>query len=163
MLYPSCPRVIWELSTLLILNRVIGHESNPEIGDQLHKLAHAGGIETLTLSDDDVQRHRLRLVTDKGTDCAIALARSEHLANGVVLLLELDRAIVVRTEEPQFLDLRPKDASAALELGYFAGNMHWVVRFGDGVLRIVLSGPAEDYLDRLAPMFEDDRISRCES
>jgi urease accessory protein len=118
-------------------------------------------VEYLTLSESDTQRHRLRAVTDKGTECAIALARSEHLVNGAVLLLEHGRAVVVRMQETPWLTLVPRDAAAALELGYFAGNMHWKVEFDGPRLRIALLGSLESYLERLAPLTADGRVTRA--
>ena len=48
-----------------------------------------------------------------------------------------------------------------LELGYFAGNMHWKVRFQQQRLQIVLAGPEAAYLERLEPMLSSGRIQRC--
>jgi urease accessory protein len=63
-------------------------------------------------------------------------------------------------QETPWLTLMPRDAAAALELGYFAGNMHWKVEFDDAMLRIALHGPLESYLERLAPMLADGRVAR---
>ena len=145
---------------MLLLDRIIGHASDPRIADALRHVGHHDGIEYLTLSELDTQRHRLRATTDRGTDCAIALARAERLANGAVLLLDHDRAVVIRMQETPWLTLIPRDAAAALELGYFAGNMHWKVEFEDARLRIALHGPLEGYLERLASMLGDGRVTR---
>jgi urease accessory protein len=148
---------------MLRLDRIIGHASDRRIADALHHVDHHGGLEYLALSESDTQRHRLRAVTDRGTECAIALPRSEHLADGAVLLLDHDRAVVVRMRESPWLTLVPRDTAAALELGYFAGNMHWKVEFDDSVLRIALHGPPESYLERLAPFMADGRVMRASS
>jgi urease accessory protein len=145
---------------MLRLDRIIGHASDHRIADALHDVDHHGGLEYLALSETDTQRHRLRAVTDRGTECAIALPRSEHLADGAVLLLDHDRAVVVRMRESPWLTLVPRDTAAALELGYFAGNMHWKVEFDDSVLRIAVHGPLESYLERLAPFMADGRVTR---
>lgn len=143
------------------LRRIVGRASDPEVAERLHRLAHRGRVEYLALSPEDTRRHRLRAVGDRGTECAIALPRSEHLVNGAVLLLDEDRAIVVRVMEQSWLALVAADAAAALELGYFAGNMHWPVRFSGPTLRIALQGPERDYLDRLAHLMRDGRIRRA--
>jgi urease accessory protein len=75
-------------------------------------------------------------------------------------LLEEDRAVVVRMLETQWLVLQPRDAEAALELGYFAGNMHWKVGFEGERLRVAVQGPVETYLERLAHLMRDGRVSR---
>ncbi len=74
--------------------------------------------------------------------------------------VEDDQAIVVRLTEERWLGLVPGDAAAALELGYFAGNLHWRVRFDGAKILIALEGPEEDYLVRLEPFFKDGRARR---
>jgi urease accessory protein len=145
---------------MLILDRIVGQASDPALADRLHDLSHHGQVETLSLSASDIQRHRLRLASDRGTDCAIRLERHQQLRNGSVLMLDGQRAIVVQMQDQQFLELQPRDVAAALELGYFAGNMHWKVRFAGYILQIPLNGPEADYLERLAPMLTDGRVQR---
>lgn len=145
---------------MLKLDAILGVATEPEIAEALHDLEHRGRVEYLSLSESDTQRHRLRALTDRGTQCAIALPRHQHLANGAVLLLEKDRAVVVRMQETAWLVLQPRDAEAALELGYFAGNMHWKVAFDGERLRIAVQGPVESYLERLAHLLRDGRVSR---
>ncbi len=144
------------------LTEIIGYTSDPGIADRLHRLAHAGVVEYLTVDGNDVLRHRFRATTDKGTDCAISLPRDQRLRDGAVLTLEEGRAIVIRTVEEHWLCLRPCDAAAALEIGYFAGNLHWRVKFQGESLLIALEGPVEDYLARLEPFFLDGRAERVD-
>jgi urease accessory protein len=137
--------------------------SDEKLGERLHALSHAGQVEYVILSRADMGRHRLRVTGDKGTECAIALPRSEKLTNGTVLLLEAERAIVVRMQEEEWLEIVAVDDAAAVELGYFAGNMHWRVRFDGAVLKIALEGPEANYLARLAPLLGSGRIRRAKS
>lgn len=134
---------------MLRLTRVLGNASDPSMAEALHRLEHTGRVERLRLSRADTARKRLHAFTDSGTEVGIMLDRSESLANGTVLLLEPERAIVVGLDEPQWLALAPRDAAAALELGYFCGNMHWKVRFAGEYLHVSLEGPREDYLARM--------------
>jgi urease accessory protein len=145
---------------VLKLEAILGLATDADIAEALHRLEHHGQVEYLTLTQADTQRHRLRVLTEGGTECAIALPRHQHLCNGAVLLLEKDRAVVVRMQELQWLVLQPRDAEAALELGYFAGNMHWKVAFDGERLRIAVQGPVESYLERLAHLLRDGRVSR---
>jgi urease accessory protein len=145
---------------MLLIDRIIGNATDGHIAEVLHHVDHHGGVEYLTLSETDTRRHRLRAVTDRGTECAIALPRCERLANGAVLLLEHGRAVVVRMSQTPWLTLEARDAAAALELGYFAGNMHWKVEFDGERLRVALHGPVETYLERLAAFFDDGRVAR---
>jgi urease accessory protein len=140
------------------LTEIIGLATDPAIGERLHRLSHDGRVEYLILGPEDMKRHRFRAVTDHGTECAVALPRDQSLANGAVLLLAPDRAIVVRLSAQPWLRLRPRDAAAALELGYAAGNMHWRVRFEGGDLLVARNGERNAYLARLAPLLETGAV-----
>jgi urease accessory protein len=146
----------------LILNEIVGEAGDPEISRRLHELGHAGKVEHITVRSEDAPRHRLRAVTDRGTKCAVVLDRSARIFDGAVLLLEDNRAIVVRLSERNWLSLAPRDLPAALELGYYAGNSHWTVRFEGPVLKIAMEGPEQLYLDRLAPFFSDQRVRKVD-
>jgi len=145
------------LSVMLKLESIIGAATDPHIAERLHHLGHHGKVEYLSLSSEDTQRHRMRASTDTGTECAVVLDRAQHLFNGAVLMLTEERAVVVRMRETEWLTLAPRDTASALELGYFAGNMHWAVRFEGAWLRIALQGPVDRYLERLQPFLEDGR------
>ena len=148
---------------VLRLNAIIGQTTDAPFFDKLHHLQHDGRVERIVLGAEDAARHRLRVQTDAGTECAISLPRDQRLTNGSILLLDQDRAIVVMMRDEEVLKLVPADTAAALELGYFAGNMHWPVRFQDAELHILMHGPAQSYLDRLQPMLAKGRISLVRS
>ena len=147
---------------LLVLNEIIGQADDPDISRRLHELDHLGKVEYITLSKEDALRHRVRVTTDYGTECAVVLTRSARIVDGAVLLLDHDRAIVTRLTERSWLSLAPRDIAAALELGYQAGNSHWTVRFDGPVMRIALEGPERNYLDRLAVFLSDHRATRTD-
>ncbi|CAB3801605.1 urease accessory protein UreE [Pararobbsia alpina] len=144
---------------MITYTSIIGSASDPRLADQLHELEHRGRMDTVVLTGDDIRRHRLRTRTQRDVECGIALDRQTHLFDGAVLHLDADAALVVRTEHTRWLRVEARDAASALELGYFAGNMHWAVRFAENALEIAVKGPVEDYRARLAPMFEAGRIS----
>jgi urease accessory protein len=144
---------------VLTLTEILGFAAEPALAERLHHVAHHGGIEYVQVPPQDVGRRRLRLTGDRGTDCAIALARDAQLADGAVLLLEHDRAIVVRLGARAWLRLRPVDTAAALELGHAAGNLHWKVRFEGSELLVAQDGPAELYTARLAPLLTAGRVT----
>lgn len=143
---------------VLRLTRILGAQDAPDMAPQLHRLSHAGRIEEIVLGRDDLARRRIRIATDAGTDCAIALARSERLFDGAVLLLEDARAIVVRMEPERWLSLIADSDAAALRLGYFAGNMHWRVHFDGRILHVALDGDPAPYLARLEPIFRQGGV-----
>jgi len=145
---------------MLKLLEVVGPVTDPVIADQVHQLEHQGRVEYITLSEEDTQRRRLRVMTNAGTECALLLERSVRLYDGAVLLLTEELAVVVRTQEPNWLRIQPRDTAAALEVGYFSGNMHWTVRFAGDVIEIAMQGEAASYLERLDPFLLDGRAKR---
>ena len=102
----------------LRLERIVGEAADPAIAERLHALAHANAVESIVLGREDAARHRLRVKTDRGRDCTIALPRSQRLRNGAVLLLDARRAIVVRLREEAWLRLAPERARDS------PGNIH---------------------------------------
>lgn len=144
---------------VLQLNQILGFAADPVLADRIHDIGHRGVIEYLHIAPQDVGRRRLRVAGDQGTDCAIALARDARLADGAVLLLEPQHAIVVRLGEQVWLRLRPLDSAAAVELGYNAGNLHWKVKFDGSDLLVQRDGPIELYTARLQPLLQAGRIA----
>ena len=142
---------------------IVGFLSDPVLSEKLHSLQHQGQVESLLIQPQDVARHRLRAVTDKGTECQIVIPRDQRLGDGAILWLDSERAIVVRIDEQRWLKLSPARTADALELGYFCGNLHWRVRFEDDVILIALEGPENDYLDRLALFINSGRVRKLSS
>jgi urease accessory protein len=139
---------------MLRLHGVVGLASDPGLRDRLHTLEHEGAMERLVIEEADLGRRRLRLTTDRGTDCAVSLDRDTELVDGTVLLLEEARAIVLRVGAPRQWRLRAQHAAAALQLGWHAGNLHWRVRFEGDELVVMLDGPLADYRARIAALLE---------
>jgi len=148
---------------MLRIETVIGSRLDPDLSERIHHLEHHDAVEYVRLPTADTARKRLRVTTDRGTDCAIAIPRAQSLYDGAVLSLDTDRAIVLRVLEERWLRLNPATAADALELGYNAGNLHWRVRFDGEDLLVALEGPAEGYLARIAPLIEAGRVSPADS
>ncbi|MBM3393747.1 MAG: urease accessory protein UreE [Betaproteobacteria bacterium] len=142
---------------MLKLENILGDVHDHDMEHRLHHLEHDGTVEFITLSRADTQRHRLRTQTDRGTECAIVVPRDQHLFDGAVLLLEAKRAVVVRVEASQWLRFVPRDTHSALELGCFAGNLHWRVRFDQGALLVAVEHDLDYYFQRLQHFFDDGR------
>lgn len=138
----------------VVITGIAGRASDAAVSKKLHALGHKQAVEYVRLTVEETLRRRLRVYSDQGTECLIALPRDRKLFDGAVLLLDVERAIVIRLSEQKWLSLAPSDLSSAVELGYFAGNLHWRVRFDGPVLKVALEGPEQDYLDRLQPLLE---------
>ncbi|MGB3022106.1 MAG: urease accessory protein UreE [Methyloceanibacter sp.] len=143
---------------MITVTRSLGTASEPALADRLHHLAHSDRVEVLIVDRDDALRRRLRGKTDKGTDIAIALERGDQLDDGAVLVLDDARAVVLRVTQERWLRIKPRDADAALDAGYCAGNNHWRVRFEPGALLVAMQGPAEHYFSRLDHLLKAGKI-----
>jgi urease accessory protein len=145
---------------LIQINHILGHSDDMKYSSHLHDLSHKDKVEYIVLDHANLKRRRFRTTTDKGTDCAITLPRTEYLTNGAVLIANHEQAIVVKMAKDEWLSLQPHDLATAIELGYFAGNMHWRVKFEQQHLKIALENPIQNYLERLQVFFESGRIER---
>ncbi|HVX76859.1 MAG TPA: urease accessory protein UreE [Bradyrhizobium sp.] len=140
------------------IDHVLGSRLEPDLSEELHRLEHSGVIDIVNVPPADLARRRLLITTRGGEELAIALPRHEKLFDGAVLLLEDERAIVVRAATERWLRLAPRSLSDAIELGYQVGNLHWRVRFDGEVLLVALEGRPEDYLARLEALIEARRV-----
>ncbi|CAM3251661.1 urease accessory protein UreE [Paracoccus nototheniae] len=133
----------------LILTAILGHAGDGAWHDRLHAMEHQGRVEVLTIPATEAARKRMRLRSDRGRDCAIALARDQGLTDGAVLYCDDDLAILARVDGAARLRLEPATVADALRLGHWCGNLHWKVDFHPDAMEIVLDGPPDPYLDRL--------------
>lgn len=143
---------------MLRLHGIIGRSDEAPLAALVHEIEHRGGIELLYVPPSDAGRKRFRLTTDRGTDCAVSLDRHEELMDGAVLFLDPERAIIARFGEQQIWRLRPAGQSAALKLGWNAGNLHWRVRFEGETLAILLDAPLHTYRARILPLLESGEV-----
>lgn len=143
---------------MLHIDRVLGSRLEPSLSEQFHRLEHNGKIDLVNISVHDLDRRRLLIRTVGGEELAIALPRHQKLFDGAVLLLDDERAIVVRAATQRWLRLEPRSINDAVELGYHAGNFHWRVRFDGEVLLVALEGPPDDYMARLESLLSTRRV-----
>ena len=143
---------------MLRLHGIVGNSEDPAFSGLLHDLEHAGGIELLYVPPSDAGRKRFRLITDRGTDCAVSLDRDEELTDGALLYIDPTRAIIARFGEQELWRLHPTDEAAALKLGWNAGNLHWRVRFEGDCLVVLLDGPLHTYRARILPLLESGEV-----
>jgi urease accessory protein len=141
-----------------MLDRIVGWATDQVVADRLHELRHEHAVEYLHLDVHDLDRSRLRATSDAGTDYAIVLPRGSALADGAVLLLEPERAVVVRSGAPRTMTLRANDIGAALRLGLLAGHLHWKVDQRDDTVVVRLEGPRADYTSRIVELLESGRV-----
>jgi urease accessory protein len=148
---------------MLHINRLIGARTDAGLHEHLHRLEHRGAVEVVTIAAGDLDRRRLLTRTEKGEEVAIALPRDQKLFDGAVLVLDDERAIVVRAGEQRWLRFTPRSSRAALELGYHAGNLHWRVRFESDDLLVAQDDPAPHYAARIEPLIRDGLVTMSEA
>jgi urease accessory protein len=141
-----------------ILDGIVGWATDGAVAERLHVLRRRGAVEYLHLDVHDLDRKRLRVTSDTGTDYAIALPRDVALADGAVVLLDADRAVVVRAGAPRTLTLRAGDLASALRLGFLAGHLHWKTDQHGEVLVVHLEGAETDYTSRIRDLLETGRV-----
>ncbi|MGJ5180182.1 urease accessory protein UreE [Bradyrhizobium oligotrophicum] len=144
---------------MLRIEHVLGSRLDVDLAERLHRLEHRGAVDVVAVPAADLARRRLLIATHSGEELAIALPRNERLFDGAVLLLQDDRAIVVRAATERWLRLEPRSISDAVELGYQVGNLHWRVRFGGEVLLVALEGRPEDYTARIENLIAARRVA----
>jgi urease accessory protein len=145
---------------ILQLTAIVGFAEDEARAGQFHGLEHQGQVDEIVLAREDLARRRIRTRTASGIECTFSLPRHQRLRDGAVLLLQEARAIVVRALPERWLTFEPPDVAGALELGYFAGNMHWRVRFEGSRLSIGVEEDQSFYLERLGPLLAARRIAR---
>jgi urease accessory protein len=143
---------------MLRIDRVLGSRLEPALSEQLLRFEHCGAVDIVNVPVADLARHRLLITTNSGEELAIALPRHQKLFDGAVLLLDGERAIVVRAATERWLRLEPRSIGAAVELGYHVGNLHWRVRFSGEVLLVALEGRPEDYTAQLENLISARRV-----
>ena len=127
--------------------------------DQLiHQLEHKDAVDTIHLKVDDLSRRRFTTETTFGQTVGISLPRSIKLFDGAVLEISEKYCLVVKVEAENWLRLEVQSADVALRLGYFAGNLHWGVKFDQNILRVAVSGNINAYLDRIKNVFTDKEV-----
>jgi urease accessory protein len=143
---------------MLRIDRVLGSRLETAFSEEIHRLEHRGAVDLVNIPVADLDRRRLLATTRAGEELAIALPRHQKLFDGAVLLIDDQRAIVVRAATERWMRLEPRSISDAIELGYHAGNLHWRVRFQGEALFVALEGRPEDYTARLGEMISARRV-----
>lgn len=146
----------------LLVESIAGWVDDPAVATRLHALEQRHAVDYVRLAAADLDRSRLRVTSDAGVDYAVALPRGNGLADGAVLVLEDDRAVVVRAGTARTLTLRAVDVAAALRLGFLAGHLHWKVDQDDDRLLVHVHGAESDYTARIAELLASGRVERCD-
>ncbi len=92
---------------------------------------------SVTLSYDERQRRRIRLLDDDGEPFLLDLARSGLMSDGDALLLDSGGYLAVRAAEERVVDIRCGDPVHLARIAWHIGNRHVPVQVLEGgTLRI---------------------------
>ena len=144
---------------MLILEQILGFTSDLKYENTIHDLSHKNNIEYIILDPLDVSRKRIRIKSDKGTDCAISLNRNENLSDGAILFISNEKAIVIKINKQKWIEIKVNSRKDTIKFGYFIGNLHWKVKFKDENVLIALEGPLNNYKDRIKDFLNKNQIS----
>lgn len=145
-----------------LLHSVLGHEADVDLAEPLRHLRHHGAVEYLHLTAPDLERRRLRVTSDGGTEYAVVLPRDQELTDGAVLALDDHGAVVVRAGARRTLTFRATTVQSGLLLGFLAGHLHWKSSFDGDQLTVTVEGADSDYLDRVADLVASRGITQIE-
>src|SRR5260370_5490254 len=130
---------------MLRIGGVLGRRLESGFSEEIHRIEHSGAVDVVNIPVADLARRRLLATTRGGEELAIALPRHQKLFDGAILLIDGERAIVVRAATERWMRLEPRSISDAVELGYHAGNLHWRGCFQGEGLFVALGGPPGGY------------------
>ncbi len=136
------------------IHTIVGSSSDDEYHNLLHEMEASGSVDFLELSSIDLSRRRFRHKTQMGIELAISLDRDIKLFDGAILEITEKSAIVVKVKPEKWLKVKAKNAGLNLKLGYFAGNLHWAVRFSNDSIFIEIQGNSAEYKNRIESAFD---------
>ena len=128
------------------------------IENNLYTILRYEAVDKVILNVDDLSRRRLTCETTFGKIVGISLPRSLKLFDGAVLEISERYCLMVKVEPETWLRLEVHCSDVALRLGYFAGNLHWAVKFDKNRLSVAISGDVNSYLDRINNVFTDREV-----
>src|SRR6202171_4135071 len=108
---------------MLRIDRVLGSRLESEYSEEIHRLEHRGAVDLVNIPVADLARRRLLATTRAGEELAIALPRHQKLFDGAILLIDGERAIVVRAATERWMRLEPRSIGVGGEVRVLGGNL----------------------------------------
>ena len=144
---------------MLQYNSIIGAVSEEKFHNLVHEMEHRGKVDYIDISNSDLSRRRFRQKTRSGKEIAVSLNRNSKLFDGAILELNGDACVVVKVVPEKWLKVKAIDPNLNMKLGYFAGNLHWAVRFSEEAMFIEIKSTYDEYLERLKNAFNLSELS----
>ena len=145
-----------------IYSNIIGEGDNSDLTKQIHVLEHKNLVDSISLNNSDLSRRRFTCMTAFGNKIGISLPRSVKLYEGAILDVCDTYCLVVKVEPELWLCLQAVSPAVALRLGYFAGNLHWTVKFDENLLWVAIAGSLDGYINRVYNVFTHSEVKVIE-
>lgn len=108
---------------------------DPTLQAQVAAWRHQGRLDEVTVDERDARKGRLRLLTEKGREYGLVLARGTTLTSGDVFSRDGEEGgvlIALAQQELMILTFRPQLSTEerlrwAVRVGHVLGNQHWPV------------------------------------
>ncbi len=113
-------------------------------------------LEVVTLSWQDRQRSRQRLVSDWGTEIQLMLPRGTHLHDGDLLYADAQRQIRVKAQAEPVLLIQPENVMQMGQVLHQMGNWHRPAQISpQGQILVLADAPLRDWLTHMGIPFQE--------
>lgn len=145
---------------MITISSTLGNIFHDQEWNENYKKASKSNIfETLKLSRLDLEKTRLRVKTDKGTDLGIVLNSGSKIQNGTVLVSNSEKFIIVQQNPEKVISVKIKDKietnykEILILLGHIIGNRHRPIQIVDE--KIIFPIISESEFDIFKKLFSD--------
>lgn len=117
---------------MIHIDKIIGNiSSDPHLKEKYYDMLKSNQVEKIEMTRLECERARIRKVSDKGMDLAIAIAPGSRIHDGDIVLLTDEKMVVVKrvSENVATISLKSNMSydqlfETAIKLGHTIGNMH---------------------------------------
>ena len=113
-------------------------------------MLNSGLVEKIEITRLESDRARIRKISDKGTDLALALIPGSHINNGDVVLLTEEKMVIAKRlpETVAMVSLKSTISDDQLfdlgiKIGHVIGNMHRPIKIADGKIFFPIQSQSE--------------------
>jgi urease accessory protein len=119
-------------------------------------LHHLDGLErdTIVLGWEERRKPRQRLMTERGTEIALALSTGTILRDGDILYLDDHCYITVEAAKEDVIMIYPEDMGEGATIAYEIGNRHLPISIGKGNIVTPQNPQMEEFLKKTAIRYQ---------
>jgi len=119
-------------------------------------LHHLDGLErdTIVLGWEERRKPRQRLMTERGTEIALAFSTGTILRDGDILYLDDHCYIAVEAAKEDVIVIYPQDMGEGAAIAYEIGNRHLPISIGKGNIVTPQNPQMEEFLKKTAIRYQ---------